>query len=151
MTTGSWLGRTLLAVPAVLAAVGVGLVVVGVTGEVVGGLATTALLGAIALLRAARTGVTIDLERQQIVLRTFWRTHRVDAAALLRVDAHPRSSDGPAGVRFVLRDGREYGSVALAYLASRTAERLTAELGAVTQDDPIEVALSPRFRGPTPA
>jgi hypothetical protein len=151
VTTGSWLGRALLAVPVVLAAVGVGLVVVGVTGEVVGGLATTAVLSAIALLRAARTGVTIDLERQQVVLRTFWRTHRVDAAALLRVDAHPRGPDGPAGVRFVLRDGREYGSVALAYLAARTAERLTAELGAVTEDDPIEVVLSPRFRGPTPA
>jgi hypothetical protein len=134
------------AVPAILAATGIGLVVVGATGRVdLGGL-VTALLVAVVALRAARTGVTIDVERHEVVLRTFWRTRRVDAAALARVDTLERRTDGASGVRFVLRDGREYGAPALAYLAARANERLLADLGALTESDPFDVVLAPPRR-----
>jgi hypothetical protein len=142
--TGSWLGRSLLAMPAMLAAVGVGTVVVGLTGTVSLGLLVTVVLAVLGGLRASRTGVTIDVERHQIVLRTFWRTHRVDAAALQRVEALDRSSEGTAGVRFLLRDGREYGSLALAFLATGASDRLVTDLGSLTVDDPFEVAITPR-------
>jgi hypothetical protein len=80
------------------------------------------------------------------VLRTFWRTRRVDAAALARVDTLERRTDGASGVRFVLRDGREYGAPMLAYLAARANERLLADLGALTEDDPFDVVLTPPRR-----
>jgi hypothetical protein len=140
--TGSWIGRSLLAVPALLAAAGIGIVIVGMTGAVTVGLLTTIVLALLGVVRASRTGVTIDLEREQVVLRTFWRTHRVDATTLQRVDALPRSSERTAGVRFLLRDGREYGSHALAFLAVRSAERLISDLAALTEAAPFEVDLT---------
>jgi hypothetical protein len=140
--TGSTIGRSLLVVPAMLAAAGIGIVIVGMTGAVSVGLLVTLALALAGAFRAARTGVTIDLDRQQVVLRTFWRTHRVDAAELQRVDALSRSTEGTAGVRFLLRDGREYGSLALAYLAVRTADRLIADLRALTEETPFEVDLT---------
>jgi hypothetical protein len=141
--TGSWIGRSLLAVPALLASVGMGIVLVGLTGSVTLGSLTSAVLAAIAAARAARTGVTIDLDREQVVLLTFWRTYRVDASALERVDAPPRGADGPWGVRFRLRDGREFGSLALAFLQGRPADALVADLGTLTSAAPFEVALTP--------
>jgi hypothetical protein len=122
---------------------GIGLVVVGSTGRVGLGVLVTGGLTGLAALRAASTGVIIDVERHQIVLRTFWRTRRVEAAALARVDTLERRTDGAAGVRFVLRDGREYGAPALAFLAARVSERLAADLAALTEDDPFDVALTP--------
>jgi hypothetical protein len=143
---GSWIGRATSAVPALLAATGIGLVLIGATGRVELGALVTGLLGAVAALRAARTGVTIDIERHEVVLRTFWRTRRVDAAALARVDTLERRTDGASGVRFVLRDGREYGAPALAYLAARAKERLAADLSALTEHDPFDVVLAPPRR-----
>jgi hypothetical protein len=141
--TGSWIGRSLLAVPAVLASVGMGIVLVGLTGSVTLGSLTTVVLAALTAARAARTGVTIDLDRQLVILRTFWRTYRVDASALERVDAPPRGADGPWGVRFQLRDGREFGSLALAFLQGRPAAALVADLSSLTAAAPFEVALTP--------
>jgi hypothetical protein len=143
---GSWIGRATSALPALLAAAGIGLVLVGATGRVELGALVTGLLATVTMLRAARTGVTIDVERHEVVLRTFWRTRRVDAAALARVDTLERRTDGASGVRFVLRDGREYGAPALAYLAARASERLLADLGALTEDDPFDVVLVPPHR-----
>jgi hypothetical protein len=140
--TGSWIGRSLSAVPAILAAVAAGTVVVGMTGEVTTGLSTTVVLAALGGYRAARTGVTIDVDRHEVVLRTFWRTHRLDATDLLRVDALDRGADGPPGVRFQLRDGREYGPAALAYLADPSAARLADDLRALTEDAAFEVSLT---------
>jgi hypothetical protein len=142
--TGSWIGRAASAVPAVLAATGIGVVLAGTTGRIGLGMLVSVALTGLAVLRAARTGVMIDVDRHEVVLRTFWRTHRVDASDLARVDRLTRHDDGAAGVRFVLRDGREYGSTALAYLAARAAERLIADLAALTEDDPFEVELTPR-------
>jgi hypothetical protein len=140
--TGSWIGRSLAAIPAILAAVATGSVVVGLTGEVTTGLVTTVALAALGGYRAARTGVTIDVDRHEVVLRTFWRTHRLDASDLRRVDALDRGAEGPPGVRFLLRDGREYGPAALAYLAGPSAARLADDLRALTQEATFDVSLS---------
>jgi hypothetical protein len=148
--TGSLIGRSLVAIPALLAAIGIGVLLAGLTGSVTAGLLTTVVLASIVVARAARTGVTVDLDRQEVVVRSFWRTNRVEAASLQRVDASARSPDGTAGVRFLLRDGRELASVALVYLTDRPATQLIADLGQLTLEAPFEVALTPgSFRGPS--
>jgi hypothetical protein len=141
--TGSGIGRVMSAVPALLAAMAIGIVIVGVSGQLLLGLLVTVALVVLTGLRASRTGVTIDIDRHQVVLRTFWRTRRVDAGELARVDRLRRHDAGASGVRFVLRDGREYGATELAYLASQAAERLIADLSALTEDDPFDVDLTP--------
>jgi hypothetical protein len=147
-STGSTLGRVLGAVPALLASVAVGLVAVGVGAPVAAGAGATAVLAAASLLRAARTGVTVDVERQELVLRGFWRTRRLDAATLARIDASRREAR-PGTVRIVLRDGRSYDVVPLSFLAEHAAERLRTDLARLGEPGTFEVHLAAeRLRRP---
>lgn len=138
---GSWLGRALSALPAALGAVGAGLVVAGWIGTPAPGVAVWALLTGAVLLRMSVTGLVIDLEREVVVVRTFWRTHRLAPDELRRVDA-----GGPApgpGLRFVTRDGREIGLLAVAYLDPPRAERLVGQLRDLAAAGPCEVTVDP--------
>jgi len=140
--TGSWIGRALALVPVLLAGVGVGLVVAGVTASpTTGGQAAAAviLLGA---LRALRMGVRIDTAAEQVRVRTFWRTHRLPLDGLRRVDAGDRTDGGSPAVRFLLEDGREYGSTALAYLDNGAADAFIADLRAALDGRGAEVSLT---------
>ncbi|MFA9430635.1 hypothetical protein [Egicoccus sp. AB-alg2] len=140
--TGSWIGRSLVLVPVMLAGVGVGMVVAGLTAApTVGGQAAAAviLLGA---LRALRTGVRVDTDAEQVRVRTFWRTHRLPLDALRRIDAGGRTEGGSPSVRFLLKDGREYGSMALAYLDGGAADALIADLRRALDGRGAEVSLT---------
>jgi hypothetical protein len=142
--TGSFVGRSLLAMPAVLAAIGVGLVVAGLTGSLSRGAAVFGVLAVLGAWRASRTGVHIDLDRHEITVRTFWRTHRVDACTLERIDTLASTTEGVPGMRLLLRDGRELGSLALAYLPVRSAEQLVRDLARLTEQDPVELVVTDR-------
>lgn len=140
--TGSWIGRSLLLVPVLLAGIGVGMVVAGVSGSPgTGGQAAAAviLLGA---LRALRTGVRIDAPREQVRVRTFWRTYRLPLDALQRVDAAGRTEAGTPAVRFLLRDGREFGTLAMAYLDEDGADQFAADLRAALEGRGVEISLT---------
>ncbi|MFA9446645.1 hypothetical protein [Egicoccus sp. AB-alg6-2] len=140
--TGSWIARSLLLVPVLLAGVGVGMVVAGLTADpAAGGRAAAAviLLGA---LRALRTGVQIDTRRERVRVRTFWRTYRLPLDALQRVDAGGRTDAGTPAVRFLLRDGREYGSTSLAYLAGHGADQFVGDLRDALEGRGVEISLT---------
>lgn len=141
--TGSWIGRSLLLVPVLLAGVGVGMVVAGVTERPAAGGQAAAVVILLGAFRALRTGVRIDPVREQVRVRTFWRTHRLPLDALQRVDAAGRTDAGTPSVRFLLRDGREYGSLALVYLAGEGAESFVDDLRAALDGRGVEISLTP--------
>lgn len=128
--------------PVLLAGIGVGMVAAGVTGSPgTGGQAAAAviLLGA---LRALRTGVRIDARREQVRVRTFWRTYRLPLDALQRIDAAGRTEAGTPAVRFLLRDGREFGTLAMAYLDGDGADQFAADLRAALEGRGVEISLT---------
>lgn len=139
---GSWIGRSLVALLGLLTSLAVGMVVVGVTRELSLGLAVAAVLAGIVLLRVPSIGVTIDLERERIVLRTFWRTVSLTVDDLRRIDARVVGDGWPPGVRFVTREGREYGSIALCYLDEDRAGRFITQLETIA-GNVADVALQP--------
>ena len=141
--TGYWIGRSLLLVPVLLAGVGVGMVVAGITEQPTTGAQAAAAVVLLGALRALRTGVRIDRQRERVEVRTFWRTHRLSLDALHRVDAAGRTDAGTPSVRFLLRDGREYGSLALAYLAGQGADEFVSDLSAALDGRGVEVSLTP--------
>ncbi|GGI09680.1 hypothetical protein [Egicoccus halophilus] len=138
---GSWIGRALLLVPVLLAGVGAGMVVAVVSGDPAAGGGLAGVVSLLGALRALRTGARIEPTRDRVCVRTFWRTHRVPLDALERVDADGRTESGTPAVRFLLRDGREYGSLALAYLAEQAAKGLAADLRQALDGRPVEVVL----------
>lgn len=147
---GSAIGRMLAALPGVLASVGAGLVVVGVTNEVSVGLGTVALLLGLVLIRVSTLGMIIDLDRERLLVRSFWRTRAVHIDELERIDARAVGEGWPPGVRFVTTDGREFGTLALCYLDEPQAVQLIGQLEAIA-DDIVEVDLSPASFRPRPA
>jgi hypothetical protein len=147
---GSAIGRSLAALPGLLASVAAGMIIAGLTRELTLSLAVVALLVGIVLLRVTAIGVTIDLDRERIVVRTFWRKVQLSVDDLDRVDARLAGDGWPPGVRFVTRDGREYGSVALCYLDEERAGRFIAQLEALA-GPAARVTLEPSSFRPSPS
>lgn len=139
---GSWIGRSLVALPGLLASVGAGLIVAGITQAWAPSFAVTALLAGLVLLRVCALGVIIDLPREQVVLRTFWRTHRFGVDDLGLVTARGVGDGWPPGVRFRTADGREYGSMALCYLDEDHATAFIGQLRTLAGPD-ARVELEP--------
>jgi hypothetical protein len=147
---GSAIGRSLAALPGLLASVAAGMIIAGLTRELTLSLAVVALLVGIVLLRVTAIGVTIDLDRERIVVRTFWRKVQLSVDDLDRVDARLAGDGWPPGVRFVTNDGREYGSVALCYLDEERAGRFIAQLEALA-GPAARVTLEPSSFRPSPS
>lgn len=146
----SWVGRGLLVFLAGLAAAGLGVVVAGSTGD----LRTGSWVAAVALLvcgiRAARSGVLVDLERSEVVVRTCWRTRRIPADQLARVDGGLIDDGGLPGVRFVTADGHVRVSLAVVYLPHDRAEELVTQLEAMRVHAPFELELDRTSFRPRP-
>lgn len=140
--TGSWIGRSLLLVPVLLAGIGVGMVVAGLTGVPGTGAQAAAAVILLGALRALRTGVRLDAEREVVRVRTFWRTYRLPLDALQRVDAAGRTEAGTPAVRFLLRDGREFGTLGMAYLDEDGAGQFVADLRAALEGRGVEISLT---------
>lgn len=146
---GSWIGRALIGLPAVLGAVGAGAIVVGWLGEIAPGVAAAAVLAGMAILRASRTGVFVDVDAGVIVVQGFWRDHTVAAADLERVDVSCSPETGAPGVQLVTVDGQELTPLALAYVAEDVTDRLIALVSAAA-GRPVDVVVErPRLRPST--
>lgn len=128
--------------PVLLAGIGVGMVAAGLTGSPASGGQAAAAVILLGGLRVLRTGVRIDAAREQVRVRTFWRTYRLPIDALRRVDAAGRTDAGTPSVRFLLRDGREVGTVAMAYLDEDGADQFAADLRAALEGRGVEISLS---------
>lgn len=139
---GSPIGRAILALQANLAAVAGGLVVAGATGNPRAGLVVTVVTGAVCLVRALRTGIAVDLEHEDIVLRTCWRTARVPVAQVARIEGGTTRASGGPGLSVVTEDGRTYGSLAVAYLDRARADALHRKLAAARDHAGFELDLT---------
>ncbi|MBS3941205.1 MAG: hypothetical protein KG028_09635, partial [Actinobacteria bacterium] len=62
--------------------------------------------------------------------------------ALQRVDAAGRTEAGTPAVRFLLRDGREFGTLAMAYLDENGADQFAADLRAALEGRGVEISLT---------
>lgn len=146
---GSGIGRSLVALPGLLASIAVGLIVAGLTRGLALAAGTTVLLAVLVVARAATVGAVIDLDRQQLVLRTFWRSHTIGSQDLWRVEGRSRGEGWPPGVRFVTTDRREVSTLALCYLDEEPAERLIEQLrafaGGETELDVAPSSFRPRL------
>ena len=145
---GSWIGRALIGLPAVLGAVGAGTVVVGWIGEIAPGIAVTVLLAGIAILRASRTGIVVDVHHGVLVVQGFWRDRRIAADELRCIDLSGSPETGAPGIQFVTVDGQEVASLALAYLADDRADRVVALVTAAA-GRPVDVMVDRRGLRPS--
>jgi hypothetical protein len=146
----SWVGRSLLAFLAWLAAAGLGLVVAGATGDLRAGLWVAAVALVVCGIRASRAGVLVDVDRGEVVLRTCWRTRRIPAAELERVDAGLTRDAGLPGLRFLTADGRSWVSLAVVYLPDDRAEELVTRLEAMRTHASFELDLDRSSFRPQP-
>jgi hypothetical protein len=147
----SWVGRSLLAFLAGLAAVGVGLVVAGATGDLRRGLWVAAVAFVVCAVRAARAGVVVDVDRGEVVLRTCWRTRRIPAGELERVDGGLTHDAGLPGLRLVTADGRSRVSLAVVYLPDDRADELVTRLETIRARAPFELDLDRSSFRPQPS
>jgi hypothetical protein len=139
---GSPIGRAILALQANLAAVAGGLVVAGVTGQPRVGLLVAVLAGGVCLVRALRTGIAVDLDEDEILLRTCWRTARVPMDRVARIEGGTSRAAGGPELRVLTDDGRAYGSLAVAYLDRDRTDILLRALSAARERAGFELALT---------
>lgn len=147
---GSWLGRSVLALPAALGAVAAGVLVIGISGRAGPGFVVMGVVGLASLLRISRTGVMVDPEASEVQLTTFWRTHHIDTAQLAFVDTE-RPAEGPPSLRFVTTDGREVRSTALLGSSDAQIGRFLGLLSSARHEGGFEVHLDASSFRPTAA
>jgi hypothetical protein len=140
---GSWIGRAMLALPALFFAVGAGALVAGTTRDGAAGGAVTALLFAVVVARVAVSGVRVALDTERVVVRSLLRTTRFAVSEIAAVTAVPTAEDGPAIVTFLLQDGRRCGSLALAYPSPDAIDRLLADLRTARTKSPFLLEVDP--------
>jgi hypothetical protein len=134
---GSWIGRAMLALPALFFAVGAGALVAGATRDGSVGGAVAGLILVVVTARVAVAGVRVVPDADLVVVRSLVRTTRFAVSDIAAVQAVPTTQDGPAVVSFLLRDGRRCGSLALAYLSPSGIDRLVADLRAARSRSPF--------------